>query len=422
MFRKNIIWLSVILFSACKAPSEFTGYSYDPPGVTDTKGRDISPQFRRIIGAGNPRVWLSNEFESARANDFYQINNNTFEVLIEAENYPINNSPWFAFTIWSDTLQAINLRLRYTNAKHRYEPKVYQQRGLMSYSHIITDAAYDSADGTTTFALYVDKNAVRVSGQLLEGARFSDLKRTLASYNQPFVTISTAGESNEGRPIFQLKIDETKTDQQKGVLVLLSRQHPPEVSGYRTYQAFFEALLADTELAREFRTYFVVYSFPMINPDGVVNGHWRHNARGVDLNRDWEFFNQPETRAVRDALLPLAADINYRVYYGIDFHSTNENIFYPIRQNIETFPDNLTQRWISTILPMFERLNFSTEEFDTNSPISKNWIFNTFGADALTFEVDDELGLNDIKSLGTTSAEHLMELLLQEWKSKIDNN
>ena len=32
---------------------------------------------------------------------------------------------------------------------------------------------------------------------------------------------------------------------------------------------------------------FRVLAFPLMNPDGVDLGHWRHNAGGIDLNRDW---------------------------------------------------------------------------------------------------------------------------------------
>jgi hypothetical protein len=417
MFRKKIILFVVSLaFISCKSPSEFTGYSYDPPGVTNTEGRKVTPQKRRIIGAGIPRVWVTNEFEGGRASDFYQINSNTYEVLINAENYPINNSPWYAFSIWSDTLQAINLRIRYTDGQHRYMPKIHHQKGLMAYSHVITNAVFDSTDGTATFGMYVDKTPSRISGHLLEGTRYSDLETQLARYKKSFINVAKAGESNQGRTIYQITVDATDTPKEKGVLVLLSRQHPPEISGYRTYQSFFEAILADTPLAREFRKYFVVHAFPMVNPDGVVNGYWRHNAKGVDLNRDWKYFNQPETRAIRDALLPLVGDETQRVYYAIDFHSTNENIFYPILEEIETRPDNLTQRWMSVLFTEFPGLNFRSEEFETNSPISKNWIFNTFGADALTFEVHDELSSNLTQKLGARAAQSLMELLIAEWK------
>lgn len=417
MFRNHLIFASVVLLCSCQTTKEFTGYSYDPPGVTDTRGKEVTPQKRRVIGAGHPRVWLSNEFEGARANDFYQIGPNTFEVLIEAENYPINNSPWFAFSIWSDTLQAITLKLRYTDARHRYLPKVYIEKGLMNYSHIISDIRYDSTDGTASFGIYVDQTPSRVSAHLLEGTRYSDLEARLNRLPAQLAEVTTIGHSLEGRNIYQVTIDQTRSSQEKGVLVLFSRQHPPEITGYHTFWAFFDALMADTELAQTFRRHFVVKAFPMINPDGVVNGHWRHNAAGIDLNRDWAPFNQPETKAIRDALLPLKEAPDYRVYYAIDFHSTNENIFYPILEHIPTTPDNLTQRWIPSIIEQFPQYMFSIEEFDTNSPISKNWIFNTFGADALTFEVDDEMATDQLHELGNFSAQTLMELLINEYKS-----
>jgi len=104
------------------------------------------------------------------------------------------------------------------------------------------------------------------------------------------------------------------------------------------------------------------------------------------------------------------------VYYAVDFHSTNENIFYPILEEVETFPDNLTQRWFEIIDTSLPDLNFTSEEFDTSSPIAKNWFYRTFKSDAVTFEVYDELPLDEIRSLGVNSANSLMELLIDEWK------
>ena len=42
----------------------------------------------------------------------------------------------------------------------------------------------------------------------------------------------------------------------------------------------------------------MVIVYPLMNPDGVDEGHWRHNTGGIDLNRDWAHYNQPETRQV----------------------------------------------------------------------------------------------------------------------------
>jgi len=419
--RLKLLLLISLLILSCKSTSEFTGFSYDPPGVTNTTGKTINVQKRRIIGTGSPKVWISNEFEGARAIDFYQINENTFEVLIEAENYPINNSPWFGFNIWGEESKPINLRIAYKEGRHRYRPKVYRSMGSLSYSHIINNAEFDSSTGTASFAIFLVEEPQRVTAHFLEDTRYSDLLTSLNSYAQKFIHVDTVGYSNQDRPIIELTVDETENIQQKGALVLLSRQHPPEVSGYRTYQSFFNTLISDSDLAKEFRKKFIVKSYPIINPDGVVNGHWRHNGAGVDLNRDWVNFNQPETQAIRDALLRATSKNDLSVYYGIDFHSTNENIFYPILEDIKTLPDNLTQRWFPLVDEANPLLSFTSEEFDTSSPISKNWLYHTFGADALTFEVQDELALDEIQKLGVISANSLMELLLEEWKNANPN-
>ncbi len=417
MVKIKLLILVPFLFIACKSSSNFTGFSYDPPGVTNTVDKKTEEIKLRTIGAGSPKVWVSNEFESARANDFYQVNVNTFEVLIKPENAPINNSPWFAFKIWSDSAQVINLRLNYKGGKHRYLPKVSGQKQGVQFSHIIRDAAYDTSNGSVTFGLHVDENPQTVSAHFLDNTRFSDLIAEIENNRKPFITIDTIGFSHQEKPIIELTANETEIIN-PGALLLFSRQHPPEVPGYKAYQAFWNELTSDSELAVTFRKYFLIKAYPIINPDGVVNGHWRHNFKGIDLNRDWENFNQPETQAIKNALLSLQDEGTATVFYGIDFHSTNENILYPINEEVVTSPDNLTQEWSVLIKEDNPELNFRSEEFDTSSPIAKNWIYRTFGADAVTFEVGDEVDENAIRSLGTNAAQSLMKLLIDEWQKR----
>ena len=414
-YTKSLL-LFLFLLVSCKSTKEFSGFSYDPLGVTNTKGKTIELQKKRIIGVGIPKIWVSNEFEGARLNDFYQIDNQTFEVLIEPENSPINNSPWFAFDIWADESRTIYLTLKYKSGKHRYNPKVSGKAGPVSFSRIITDAAYDSTDGSVTFAIYIDHEPKRISAHFMHDILFSDLIQSITKPQKELIAIDTVGFSHQQRPVLEFTTDETRFDK-TGVIVLLGRQHPPEVSGYRTFHAFFNELTSNSDLAKEFRKRFTIKAYPMINPDGVANGHWRHNAQGIDLNRDWENFHQPETQAVKEALEAIRIDTTKQVFYGIDFHSTNENILYPIEERISTVPDNLTQQWALRIDQDNPNLNFRVEEFDTSSPISKNWIFHTFGADAVTFEVEDELGENQIAALGKNSAQSLMRLLLEEWNN-----
>lgn len=400
----------------CKSSEEFTGFSYDPPNVTDTQDKKVQPQHRRIIGAGNPTVWVSNIFEGARLNDFYSLDSNTYEVLIEPENAPINNSPWFAFKIWSDTTTTSRIRLNYNNGRHRYVPKISSSDS--TYSIDLDNAIYDSSSNSLTFKIELSKEPVIISAQTITNKdTYNNWISKISEH--PFVQTNTIGTSKLGNPVKEITVDEILNGKKAGVLILMSRQHPPEVSGYFAARYFLEELLSDSELSKEFRSQFIVKSYPLINIDGVLNGHWRHNAGGVDLNRDWVNFNQPETKAIRDALLPLVDDPLKTVYYGIDFHSTNENIFYPIEESVKTVPDNITQNWVPFIKTDNPTIEFAYEEFDTSSPISKNWIYKTFGADAVTFEMSDELSMENIEQIARSSAQSLMKLLLDE-KSKTE--
>jgi hypothetical protein len=370
----QVVMVSLIMIS-CKSTEEFTGFSYDPPDVTNTTDKGINLQDRRVIGVGSPKVWVSNEFEGARMNDFYSVNDSTFEVFIEPENFPINNSPWFAFKIWSDTLRMAKIRLNYRDATHRYIPKlqswVWPDSAWEQQMQLPVE--YDSATGTASFNILLAKDPVIISGQPLNTS--SEIKPEIEKrgiLGKEFVQMEAAGMSKLERPIWKLEISEVPEGQKAPVLAMIGRQHPPEVTGYLASLIFLEELTSDSELAQRFRETFVIKAFPMLNPDGVDMGHWRHNAGGVDLNRDWVNFNQPENRVVRDALTPFLEDDSRVMFYALDFHSTNENIFYPIDEEVKTTPDNITQKWTEKVVEENPDAKFTIEEFDTSSPIAKN--------------------------------------------------
>ncbi|MGN8225656.1 M14 family metallopeptidase [Gracilimonas sp. BCB1] len=420
----QVIIVSLILFS-CKSTEEFTGFSYDPPDVTNTTDKIIQKQARRTIGVDSPKVWISNEFEGARVNDVYAYDDSTYEVFIAPENSPINNSPWYAFKIWSDTVRMAKIRLNYPDATHRYVPKLqsWVQTDSTWKEQMELPVRYDTATGAATFDILLAPDPIIISGQPLHTS--SDLISRLTHrgvLGNSFAEIKKAGESKLGRPVWEMEITEVKPDQKAPVLAIVSRQHPPEVTGYLASLIFLEELTAENDLARKFRETFVVKVFPMLNPDGVDMGHWRHNAGGVDLNRDWENFNQPETRVVKEALEPLKDSELRQMFYAIDFHSTNENIFYPINEEVKTNPDNITQQWVEHVLAENEEVEFSIEPFDTSSPIAKNWFYHTFGIDALTYEVDDRISEKELEQVSRSAAKSLMKVLLENWdKTSVEN-
>lgn len=413
-FRSFCTFLLVVfVFHACKSSEEFSGFSYDPQGATITTDKDITLQHKRTIGILADGLWVSNEFKGARMNDFYQVNDSLYRVIIEPENHPINNSPWYSFKMLSDSSRTIHLQLVYRHGEHRYRPNLSHD-GKHWTTLPATDIRVDTTSGMATLTLALSKDQpLWVSAQEL--LTLKDMIQWTDSIRHalPDTKLDTVGYSHFRRPILKMTIAPAPRTRPQGVLVITSRQHPPEVTGAMASQAFINTLTADTPLARAFRKEFEIWAYPLVNPDGVQQGHWRHNGAGVDLNRDWQAFNQPETRAIRDDLLALKDQPNRTVYYGIDFHSTGQNIFYPINKGVVTFPENFTYQWIDTLRQRLPDASFEVEPFDTSSPITKNWIYQTFGADALTYEVDDRADRPHLRKVASEAARIIMQQLLE---------
>jgi len=401
-----------LILYGCKSSEEFTGFDYDPPDVTDTTTKPIVQQPYRVIGAGDPKVWISNEFMGARMNNFIQNEHGEFILTIKPELAPINNSPWYAFKIWSDSVQTVTLTLAYEDGEHRYYPDISSNGA--NWVPIDSAAFYaDSSSGTARLTLEVSPKPVWVSAQEIQTTtHFENWLKN--SSNKPFVTTNTIGHSHQKRAIKEIIISSVQEYESAGVLVVLGRQHPPEIPGYLTCLYFLEEIMGNSDVAARFRENFVVLAYPMMNPDGADNGHWRYNAGGVDLNRDWWYFNQPETQAVSEAITNFMSQSLRTAVYGIDFHSTDENLFYPILPKIEKPGGDITYEWIEDIQQAFPETVFSTEPFDTSSPIAKNWFFNTFGIDALTYEVSDMIPRDEAEDIARYAAQSLMKQLLEK--------
>ena len=239
----------------------------------------------------------------------------------------------------------------------------------------------------------------------------------------PYVDKKIIGVSSEGKSINELIISESANS--NDYLIIIGRQHPPEVTGFFALKSFVETITVSSEIAGEFRNRFNVVVIPLVNPDGVDNGHWRHNIHGVDLNRDWVNFNQPEPKAVKDELSKIVSTGGNIIFY-IDFHSTQKDVFYilSLESTIDenyTESDNrkaeenysLMKEWLTNLqnkLPDYNVHIIDTLSKKT-SPTFDRWIQKTFNAPAVTYEVGDETNRELIKKVAECAAEELMKLL-----------
>lgn len=86
--------------------------------------------------------------------------------------------------------------------------------------------------------------------------------------------------------IITYNLNKKKKDSRKAIFIL-ARQHPGESQGSYVCEGVVERLLSKSKEAEFLLKNYIFYVIPMVNPDGVVFGHYRTNLSGKDLNRKW---------------------------------------------------------------------------------------------------------------------------------------
>ena len=277
----SALLIAMFLLAACSAPKQYRKlktHTYTNP--VDTKTRAIEYQEKGSFLFDG--VGATNNFSGSRLNKFDQINDSTYTATISPENAPINPSPWYAFKIWSKQDRTLNVKLQYGEYKHRYNPKLsIDGEHWTLLDSTLVELGIDSTSATlqlntSSDTLWVAAQEIQDSkrvGQWIESFRNNDL-----------VTIGNAGKSALGRPLFHMNITKGK-NYKKPTIIVISRQHPPEVTGFFAMKSFIETLVQEGS-KNGFLEKYRVMVYPLMNPDGADLGHFRHNTGGVDLNRD----------------------------------------------------------------------------------------------------------------------------------------
>ncbi|MEO9461648.1 MAG: M14-type cytosolic carboxypeptidase [Marinomonas sp.] len=332
-------------------------------------------------------------------------------VLSPEDAPPINCSAWYAFRVQAGMKQQVKIDLNYTECGHRYWPKVSTDGKVwtrLSESHV--ELSEFAGKKMARLTLTAGTDPIFVSAQeIVVPATYDSWLDGLEAERS--IRRSLLGRSAEGRPIEIIRFGNKAAREQ---LVLVGRQHPPEVTGALAMFPFVETLLGDDPLAKRFRDRFEVIAVPLLNPDGVVKGHWRHNTGGIDLNRDWGPFTQPETRLMQGVLERVESAPNQNLRLMLDFHSTQRDIFYSIPDELPTDPPLFTRDWLARYQERMTDYEVVRDARHTvGRPVSKAHVFDTYGVPGVTFEIGDETDRKLIGRIGKQSAMAVMETLLK---------
>lgn len=347
------------------------------------------------------------DFEGASRSACHVEDDRTVSILITPEHQPpINPSPWYAFRYRTAEGGRLTVNLRYIGARHRYAPK---WRGRGDPAALSVAVAADGSAATIT----LPPGEGVVSGQpLVTAAHYDRALKQLVTDGGGHRQV--LGHSHDGRPVEAVRLGNADAPH---LVVLLGRQHPPEVTGAMAMDAFSTAIARLVRSGGIDRTRFQFLIVPLLNPDGVARGHWRANLGGVDLNRDWGQFKQPETRAVGDWLAKLPAGV--RPVLMLDFHSTRRNTVYVQGAEASAQGKAFLAAWLGGKEEAFAGYPFTIDPRDANpgTGTAKNWFNATYGIPAYTYEAGDESDPAAVRGAAEGLAQGLvpaLELMLAE--------
>ena len=348
-------------------------------------------------------VTFSASFESGKLDTCSQTNDGSYLLTFLPEDKPINPSPWYYFSVSSTSANTINVTLSFDGYSPRYLPKISTDN--KSWQPI----DFDTNDTGMTIQLNVSNKPLYVAAQ--PPVTNEVYENWLEYAKETFgITPFVLGKSLEGRNINAFAVTH---DDNSEWIVFVGRQHPPEVTGAVAMFSFLESFLAQTKLNPDFTKRFNVLVVPNLNPDGVSNGHWRHSKGHKDLNRDWNVFSQPETRAVKTYLDGITA-LGDKIVMGMDFHSTHHNVFYTIPQEENIAPKSMVINWLSELQEQTKGV-FKVVDKPGTSPgkgVFKQFFADVYNVHGVTYEVGDNEPNEKTRYVAKHAAKTLISTLI----------
>jgi hypothetical protein len=120
-----------------------------------------------------------------------------------------------------------------------------------------------------------------------------------------------------------------ETSAPKPSILLSARVHPGETQASWAIQSCIDFLTSSLPEARLLRSRYTIFVVPMLNPDGVINGHYRSSMSGKDLNRVWSNPHKRKHPCIW-YLKNLVRELSSRsLTFFCDFHghSVKKNVF-----------------------------------------------------------------------------------------------
>jgi hypothetical protein len=367
---------------------------------------------RNPDGCSFEQVEFTTDFAAGRLHHCEREQEGQFKLYLKPEKEDINPSPWYAFAVenLANESKTFTITLFADKGISRYKPKRSSIGEDMWHP-----VPFSEGDGWLKFkvTLPAQEKEIIAGQEIIDNVHYIEWLSSLIKEPEHSKVISL-GVSSEGRNLAALEHTVPSSDKW---LILIGRQHPPEVTGAIALLHFGEILFSDEKYVSEFRKQYNILLVPNMNPDGVYHGNWRLTAAGVDMNRDWKNQTLPETQALAKYLTKLTKG-GGKIEFAIDFHSTHRNVFYTMPKGYEPssgVPLRNPQRvysWIEEIAEMVDSVELDYQPgAHPDSGVFKQFITDKFAAHAVTYEVSDSEERDNIKRVAEAALISLINRL-----------
>ena len=359
-----------------------------------------------VFRFGNGEIEFRADFEGGKLNSVTQIDEKNFLITSWAEDYPIDRSPTYAFQIISQEDRKINLSLEFKGAKAPGTPK----SSLDGHNWKTLPCQLEGIDLQMSInlragdTLWLARHPIYTSSDVQEW--IEDIS------NDERVHPGSCGQSVGGKPIAVLDIY-ADNPEGKDILVLFARQHPTEVPGQEVFATYVETLLEEHTAESAFFDRYRILAFPLLNPDAVDRGRWRHNLNGMDLNRHWtDSSSQTEVRAVIDYLNDSLK--GGQMKFAIDFHSRDGACAFYVTERDEAIVRNYHQLIAKRNPPLNYEVLTSFPSFSKIAvPNYSNTWFNAKNVPIVIHETTHDVVYEDAIATARKAADALVELLME---------
>lgn len=299
---------------------------------------------------------------------------------------------WFHFRV--SGVRGESLCLRIENAGDASYPKGWEgYRACVSADRETwTRAETEFADGVLTIRHQAEADSLYFA-YFAPYSRERHRDLIAACQVRPGCRHVVLGETLDGEEMDLLSIGDG--DPAKKRVWTIARQHPGESMAEWFMEGMLTRLLDESDpVSRAILDRATVYAIPNMNPDGSRRGHLRTNAKGVNLNREWDkasMENSPEV------FLTLQAMERSGVDFCLDVHG-DEGLPYNFIAGADAIP-SVTQDQIANRERYEAALRAASPDFQSeigypkaapgkaNLSMAATQIAERFGALSMTLEM-----------------------------------